>query len=185
MMNYFIKQNEIGLRYIEFNDENVFLHWHNDYETRETIGGIFPFTRNTFREICRSCNEPYPYNIWFAVCEDDKLIGIAGLHSVKYVQRNAELAILIGEKSDRHRGKGRIVIDLIEEYAFGTLALHRLYALVYAYNCPAMKFFEACDWNLEGIMQEAVYWNYHFCDVAMWAKLNSKNGLEAKIINNL
>ena len=177
MASYFIRQGKIGLRSIDFKDEKFFLRWHNDYEMRENIGGVFPFTSNTFQQICRSCHEPYPFDIWFAVCEDDKLIGIAGLHSVRYIQRNAELAILIGEKADREKGKGRIVLELIEEYAFGTLDLHRLYALVYSYNYPAMNFFESCNWNQEGIMQEAAYWNYRFCDVVIWAKMNFTNGL--------
>lgn len=170
MEAYFIYSGAIGLRHLNLEDGEAFLRWHNDYELRGCIGGIFPFGSNTFKEICQSGDEQYPYNVWFAVCESGRLIGIAGLHSIKYVQRNAELSILIGEKEDRRKGRGGTVLTLLEEYAFGMLGLHRLYALVYSDNYPAMDFFKKSGWEMEGILKEAAYWEHQFRNVAVWAK---------------
>ena len=174
MDDYFIRGGETGLRGIREADRNTFLCWHDDGSIREKIGGIFPFSENTFKAICRSYNEPTPPDIWFAVCEKDVLIGIAGLHSIKYIQRNAELAILIGEKEDRNKGKGRRILKLLEEYAFGTLNLHRLYAYVYSDNTSALYFFEKCLWKHEGTMKDASFWNHRFRDVEIWGKLNDR-----------
>lgn len=162
----------MGLRHIRPEGEPMFLQWHNDVDMRERIGGIFPFTAGDFQELCRSGYGQYPSDIWFAVCEEDDLIGIAGLHSVRYIRRNAEVAMLIGEKENRGKGKGRAVLGMIEKYAFGTLALHRLYALVYPDNYSAMQFLKSADWSREGVMQDAAYWNYQFRDVAIWARID-------------
>lgn len=174
MEKYFIRDGSIGLRSIREDDHEAFLCWHDDSSIREKIGGIFPFSNNTFRAICYSYNESYPSNIWFAVCDDDKLIGIAGLHDIKYIQRNAELAILIGEKKDRYKGKGSTILKLVEEYAFGTLNLHRLYAYVYGDNICALHFFEKCFWEREGILKDASFWNHCFRNVEIWAKLSTE-----------
>lgn len=172
MTNYFIKNNKIGLRNICKTDKEPFLCWHNDYKTREKIGGLFPFTENTFQEICSSYNEPTPSNIWFAACNEDNLIGIIGLHNIKYIQKNAELAILIGEEKNRNKKNGRKMLKLLEEYAFGTLNLHRLYAYIYDDNKYALHFFEKCLWKREGSLKDASFWNYRFRNVEIWAKLN-------------
>lgn len=172
MDGYFIKQGEIGLRCIMPADEETFLRWHNDPKMREKIGGVFPFDRNTFQKICNSYGEQQPADIWFAIIKEDELVGIAGLHNLKYIQRNAEVAIFIGNEIYRRRGIGRNVVNLIVEYAFGTLALHRLYALVYSDNIPALYFFNKCQWKQEGVLKDAFYWNYHFRDVVIWSKIN-------------
>lgn len=138
---------------------------------------FFLFVKNTFKAICQSYNELNPPNIWFAVCDGNKLIGIAGLHSIKYIQRNAELAILIGEKKYRHKGKGSLILKLVEEYAFGTLNLHRLYAYVYGNNVCAQHFFEKCFWEHEGTMKDASFWNHRFRDIEIWAKVNTEDTL--------
>ncbi len=171
MEDYFIKSGKIGLRDIVPMDEGPFFRWHNDLGIREKIGGVFPFNRSTFYGICHSRVEQHPSDIWFAICNEDTLIGIAGLHNLKYIQGNAEIAILIGEPAYRNKKIGRYVLKLIEEYAFGTLALHRLYALVYSDNLHALHFFEKCRWEQEGTLKEASYWNYRFRDVVIWAKI--------------
>lgn len=176
MGGYFIKDGEIGLRQVESADKEAFIRWHNDIGMRERIGGIFPFDSNVFEQICHSTDFFRTGNVWFAVCEGERLIGIAGLHNVKYIQRNAEAAIFIGEETDRRKGIGSIILHLMEDYAFGILNLHRLYALVYSDNIAALHFFEKNEWKQEGIMHEASYWNHRFRDVVIWARLEKEDG---------
>ncbi len=172
MENYFIRDGSIGLRSIREDDRKEFFGWHDDSSIREKIGGVFPFSENTFKRICQSYNELNPSDIWFALCDEEMLIGIAGLHNIKYIQGNAELAILIGEKKERNKGKGSQILKLIEKYAFGTLNLHRLYAYVYGDNVEALLFFKRCLWKHEGTMKDASFWNYRFRDIEIWAKVN-------------
>ena len=171
MEGYFIKQGNIGLRQIELSDRDAFIKWHNDNRMREKIGVIFPFNNNVFMEICHTSCVAYPANIWFAGCEYDQLIGIAGLHSIKYIQKNAEIAVFIGDEINRGKGIGKVVLHLIEQYAFGILNLHRLYALIYSNNDGALGFFKSCGWKREGLLKDAAFWNHHFRDVIVYAAL--------------
>lgn len=173
MNNYFIIEDGIGLRSIQKEDRTAFLFWHNNSDMRDMIGGIFPFTENTFREICASGNENYPSDMWFAICVNNELAGIAGFHSIKYIQRNAELALFIGEQNNRNKGIGSKTLKLLEEYAFNTLNLHRLYVNVYSDNLIAHKFFQKNQWQEEGILREASYWKNCFRNVVIYAKLNN------------
>ncbi|HIX59482.1 MAG TPA: GNAT family N-acetyltransferase [Candidatus Blautia gallistercoris] len=174
MRDYFLKQDAIGLRGIRKEDQETFLNWHNDSELREKIGGIFPFTEGMFEQICRGNMEDHPADVWFAICRNDRLIGIAGLHSIKYIQRNAELSLLIGNPEERRRGSGSLSLQLIEVYAFKTLQMHRLYARVYGDNQGAQRFLKKCHWRQEGILREASFWKNRFRDVEIWAKLEGE-----------
>lgn len=171
MEGYFIEEDNIGLRSIRKEDEIDFLRWHNNSKMREKIGGVFPFTENTFHEICTAHNENYPSDIWFAVCVNNNLTGIAGFHYIKYIQRNAELALFIGEENIRKQGIGSKTLKLLEEYAFNTLNLHRIYVNVYSDNLEARKFFQKNQWQEEGILRDAIYWKNCFRNVVIYAKL--------------
>lgn len=172
MNDYFIRQGTIGLRCVKFADKSAFLKWHNDLEMRKKIGGIFPFDESSFRDVCCFKANEHPSSIWFAICEEEVLVGIAGFHNIKYIQRNAEIGIFVGENAHRRKKIGENVLKLLEEYAFGMLMLHRLYALVYSDNVPALNFFEKNRWEREGVLKEASYWNYKFRDIVVWAKIN-------------
>ncbi len=170
---YFLKRASVALRAIEKVDKDKFLQWHNDLALRNLIGGIFPLDEGAFQKICDQGYEKLlPSQIWFSVCYEDKLVGIAGLHNVRYVQRNAEVACFVGENQYRQQGIGSAVVGLIEEYAFGTLNLHRIYAYVYDDNIIAKNFFAKQQWLQEGLLREASYWNYTFRDIVIFARIN-------------
>lgn len=174
-MNTFMNNENLILRPICSEDKDMFLIWHNDPDMREKIGGIFPFTEYTYRQICKGDETDTPPNIWFALCLDDHMIGIVGLHNIRYVQRNAEIAFLIGEHKYRKKGYGVKALALLEKYAFCTLGLHRIYAYIYSDNIASISLVEKCHFCKEGILHEANYWNGKYRDVYVYAKLNKQN----------
>lgn len=173
LMNAFLKSGNLILRPIAPEDKELFLVWHNDPEMRNCIGGIFPFTEYTYREICKGSEVDTPPNIWFSLCLDSQLIGIAGLHSIRYIQRNAEIALLIGESEYRNKGYGSRVLELLVEYAFHTLNLHRVYACIFSQNTAPMRLVEKCSFLKEGTLRDSIYWNGAYRDVIIYARLSN------------
>lgn len=170
-MNEFIKEGSLVLRAIVPEDKELFLKWHNDQNIRECIGGIFPFTERTFEYVCRMSEQDTPPHIWFALCYEEELIGVAGLHNVKYIQKNAEVAILIGNQDYRKKGFGSRYLILLEKYAFDMINLHRLYAFIYPENTVSRHLFEKHDYILEGVVREAAFWNGEYRDIMLYGKL--------------
>lgn len=171
-MGAFLKGGRITLRSISPEDKKLFLIWHNDPEMRNDIGGVFPFTEHDYIAICNASGIEMPLNVWFAVCLDDSLIGIAGLHNIKYIQRNAEIALLIGDSKYRNKGYGTCILELLVGYAFHTLNLHRVYEIIFSENIPSIHLAEKCSFVREGILHEANYWNGVYRDVVLYARLN-------------
>lgn len=96
---------------------------------------------------------------------------MAGLHNVKYIQKNAEVAILIGNQDYRKKGFGSRYLILLEKYAFDMINLHRLYAFIYPENTVSRHLFEKHDYILEGVVREAAFWNGEYRDIMLYGKL--------------
>ena len=172
MCDYFITEDNLSLRPIHKEDKNTFLKWHNDAELRKRIGGLVPFSEAEFKEACQMKERTNPPNIWFAICVSGRVVGISGLHQIKYLQRNAEVSIFIGEKSFRHRGIATKTIKMLEKYAFGSLQMHRIYAYVFVDNEPSVHLFYKCGWEKEGLLKDASYWNGKYRDVLLFSMID-------------
>lgn len=168
----FLSRRDIVLRSVRPEDRELFLKWHNDPMLREKIGGYFPFPDRMFTEICEGKVSDTPSDLWFSVCLNGEVIGVAGLHSVKYVQRNAEMAVMVGEERNRSRGYGREILEMLVSYAFDTVNLHRVYARVYQGNLASIRLFESCGFRKEGELVEASYWNGRYRNVLIYGKVN-------------
>ena len=130
----FLQKDDLILRAVSKDDGESFLKWHNDPLLRDVIGGSFPFTSHTFQEICNSAKADAPPNIWFSIVIGNNLIGIAGLHRIRYIQGNAEISLLIGDPNCRGKGFGLTALELLVDYAFSCLRLHRVYAQILSDN---------------------------------------------------
>lgn len=170
-MNEFIKEGCLVLRAIVPEDKEFFIKWHNDQKMRNCIGGIFPFTERTFEDVCRTSEQNTPPHIWFALCHEDELIGVAGLHNVRYIQGNAEVAVMIGNQEYRNMGLGCRFLAMMEQYAFDMLNLHRLYAHIYPENTDSRHLFEKNNYVLEGVLREAAFWNGKYRDIMVYGKI--------------
>ncbi|MEH7061166.1 MULTISPECIES: GNAT family N-acetyltransferase [Bacillus] len=88
--------------------------------------------------------------------QDDRLIGFVAIHGIEWNNRMGLLAIGIGEGNDRGKGYGREAINLILNYAFYELNLHRVGLDVISYNKAAIKLYKKMGFQMEGCMREAV-----------------------------
>ncbi len=84
------------------------------------------------------------------------LIGFVVLFNIKWRNQSAELAIGIGDTNYRGKGYGRDALQLILNYAFSELGLHRVGLSVIAYNASAIKAYERVGFVWEGVVRQAV-----------------------------
>lgn len=80
---------------------------------------------------------------WWAVRlkADDRLVGWLKINEVNWSNGGADVSLAIGAQDDRNHGYGSEVMQLALEYAFNELNLHRLRAVIPAYNAGALRFF--------------------------------------------
>lgn len=96
--------------------------------------------------------------------DDDSLIGFVALFALEWGNRTAKMAIGIGESKFRGMGYGTEGMQLILQYAFREMNLHRVGLDIIAYNESAIRLYQKVGFQLEGRLREAVWREGHHYD---------------------
>mgnify|MGYP006138974177 CR=1 FL=1 len=87
-------------------------------------------------------------------------IGICGLVNINSKDKSASIAISIGEVKYQNKGLGKEILELLINYAFVKLKLHKIDAEVFAYNHNSKTLFEKMNFKQEAIMRDCL-WRYN------------------------
>ena len=97
--------------------------------------------------------------------ETNEVIGHAELNNISYHHKNARVCrVLVGDKDNRNKGFGKAIIKELVRIGFEELKLHRLDLGVYDFNKQAIKCYQNCGFEIEGLMRDSsrvgeTYWS--------------------------
>ncbi|SDQ93794.1 Protein N-acetyltransferase, RimJ/RimL family [Virgibacillus subterraneus] len=97
--------------------------------------------------------------------ESDTAIGVTSLINIDTKNRNAECIIDIGEKEYWGKGYGTEALQMLLEYAFLELNLHRVSLRVFSLNERAIHIYNKLGFEKEGVMRESLYRNGKWHDI--------------------
>jgi len=164
----FLMGEFIYLRILEEKDiEGNYAIWLNDPEiTIYNSHGRFPMLVEKLKAFV---NEAYNSNSSLVLAvvdkETDEHIGNISLQNINWVDRNAEIAFLLGEK--RYWGKNRMFDagKLLINHGFKMLNLHRIYCGTSSENIGMQKLAVKLGMIKEGTRKNAIYKNGNYLDV--------------------
>lgn len=141
------------------------LSWANTESLTTLVGTVWPITWHQHRAWYASMQSDRT-RVTYAIERGGEHVGMIGLTGIDLIYRNAELWLYLGESTDHRSGIGSQAVSALLDFAFGSLGLHRVYAQVFAFNEPALRFFPACGFQPEGVLRDAVfkrqrYWDKH------------------------
>lgn len=90
--------------------------------------------------------------------KEELLIGVIRLMFIDWINRKSELGIYIGNEKYRGIGIGKKAINLVLNYAFCFLNLHKIYLQVSESNKAAINLYKSVGFQVEGIRREE-FWN--------------------------
>ena len=160
-MSYFLRE-------ICRSDIPIINAWRNDRETIETVGSAFRYINE---EIDVNWFNNYLSNrtstIRLAICEKptSTLIGAGYLLGIDWINRSAEFAIWIGEKSYQGKGAGYFAVVEILTHAFKDLNLNRIHLTVLATNQRAINLYKKIGFIEEGRLRQVVFKDGCFIDM--------------------
>jgi ribosomal-protein-alanine N-acetyltransferase len=173
----FLKDKRVHLRALVEGDlNNIYLQWLNDEEVCEfNSHAIFPNTEQKMRSYFESLKDQQR-NIVLAIIDGrtDKHIGNISLQNINWISRNAEFAILLGDREFWGKGYGEEAAMLIIDYGFKRLNLHRIYCGTIAGNKGMIKLAAKLKMKEEGIRREAIYKNGKYRDVYEYGVLSEE-----------
>jgi D-alanine-D-alanine ligase len=88
-----------------------------------------------------------------------KPIGYGSIYSINMDNGSADMSFLIGERSARRKGWGKVLVRMLQRMAFGTMGLHSINLTVTRENQPSLRSLKACGFREVGILRE-----YHRVD---------------------
>lgn len=165
----------IRLRHTERDDLPLFVAWLNDPEVTRGLGMFLPLSlveeEQWFENTLQQPAEERPLTI--EVCQDEswRTIGNSGFHAIDWRNRSAEVGIVIGDKSFWDQDYGSETIQLLLEYGFNTLNLHRVYLRVFEDNPRAIRAYEKAGFIHEGRMRQAEFRRGDYRDVLLMSVL--------------
>ena len=174
-MNFFLTGKTVYMRPLQASDlTEKYLSWLNDSEVCEfNSHATFPYTFEKLETFYKQLQESANVNIVLAIIfkETDEHIGNISLQNINWISRNAEYAILLGNKSFWNKGIAIEASLLICEYGFERLNLHRIYCGTSSKNLGMQKLASKIYMKEEGRREEAMYKNGVFVDIIEYGVL--------------
>jgi RimJ/RimL family protein N-acetyltransferase len=88
--------------------------------------------------------------------------------------RTTDMSIILGDPTAWGKGYGREVMELMLDYAFGSLNFHRVAIGVVGTNTRALKFYEGVGFKQEGIQRDGYFFDHHYQDFVMMSLLEEE-----------
>lgn len=159
--------------------EGGYKNWLNDQEvTQYNSHGRFPMTIEKLESYINSSNNTANLIVLAVIDVHTNMhIGNISLQSINWIDRNAEIAFLLGEKS--YWGKGVMLEagSVLIKHAFKALNLHRIYCATSSVNSGMQKLALKLGMTKEGIRKEAIYKNGEYHDIIEFGIINKNEVL--------
>ena len=169
-----IEGNRLRLWSLEKFDVARNYHWANDPELVH-LTGMSPYPRamldieRWYEAICTSLN----LKLFAIKTLEGEYIGNIEISDIDWRCGRGEIGVLIGERAWHGQGYGSEAINLMLDFAFGQMRLHRVEARVLAHNTRARHTFERCGFIQEGIDREAFFSNGAYASIVRFSLLDS------------
>ena len=114
-----------------------------------------------------------PGEMAFRIEKNLELIGEIRFKTIKWLNRKAELSILLSEEN-QNSGYGYEAMLEAMKFGFQKMNLHRLEAEVIAFNKPSIKLVEKLGFVFEGTLREAKYSDGKYYDIYRYGILKDE-----------
>ncbi len=129
-----------------------YLSWLNDSEVTKYIeAGHFPTTKDDLDEFYKIISKSKTDIIFAIIYKNKDLhIGNIELGRINWIHRFADIGIMIGDKNYWGKGYGQEACQLLLDYAFNKLNLHKIIVGVYSTHKSAIRTYQKVGFEIEG-----------------------------------
>jgi len=180
MKNPFIIGKKLYLRNLTPEDaEGSYPHWFNDPEVcRYNSHYKFPYTREKALDYIQYANSAQNALILAVVDKtNDHHLGNVSLQQIDFINRNAEFAIIIGDKEYWGKGFASEAATLLIGHGFRELNLHRIYCGTSVKNIAMQKLAEKVGMKQEGRRRQSVLTDAFLVDLIEYGILRDEFSL--------
>ena len=177
MNNQIIIGKRVSLRVLEEHDvDGPYAMWLNDPEVgRFNSHARFPVGKEELKKYVREAKHGSSMQVFAIVIKRGfKHIGNISLQNINYIDRSAELAIIIGDQRYWGKGIGLEAWKLMMDYGFRVLNLHRLYCGCVKKNFGMKRIAEKSGMKPEGQRRDAFFKDGAYDDILEFGILENE-----------
>jgi len=164
---------KVILRPIQLDDWGKTLAWRNDlFLKSSTMAHPFPVTEEMEKawyeeKLLKKDNSFLPFTV--VTAGEGTVAGYFSLNNINWISGNGFVSGVIGERGNMGKGMGREAVELLLDYAFNHLKLHKICAYVRT-DHPAMKTWIETGAVIEGTLREHFFsgGQYHDVNILAW-----------------
>ncbi|MBT3409031.1 GNAT family N-acetyltransferase [Candidatus Woesearchaeota archaeon] len=154
-----LEGKEVSLRALEEEDLSVLKNWRNRKHVRKTTREyklLNMINQKKWFELIHTQNPPR--DIIFGIVDKKlKLVGFTALTYIDWKNRNAEISIYFAKENWQDTLQGKNALNLIIEYGFKELNLHRLWVEIFALSKENIKLYTKLKFVKEGVLRDKVW----------------------------
>jgi len=173
----FLSGEKIYLRpLIETDCNGPYPIWFNDIEVcRNNSHHVFPYTMEGAVEFIKQANRGAHHLVLAIISHDEENhIGNISLDEINYINRSAELTIVIGDKKSWGKGYGKEAARLICHHGFNVLNLKRISCGTFENNIGMQKLARYLGMTEEGRRRDAVFKHGRYMNIIEYGILRDE-----------
>lgn len=164
----------VSLRPLTDDDAQTIAIMGNNKLIADNMRDVFPHPYHAHHAVAfiNNVKQQNPTRV-FGIVANDILVGTCGIFPADDVYRNsAEVGYWLGQD---YWGQGIALqaLNLLVDYGFNTLGMHRIYASVFEPNTASAKVLQKAGFIHEGTRRQSVYKNGQHLNELLFAKLKN------------
>jgi len=171
-----IKGKLVKFRSLEIDDLPRLRDWRNSKYVKRTTREyrlLNMFNQKTWFDSLHSQNPPQ--DIMFGILDKkNSLIGVCGLTYIDWKNRNGEISIYLDGANWQSKKETKESINLLTEYGFGELGLHKVYAEIYVFVKETINLYESLNFHNDGSIRDVIWRNGKWWNSSIYSKLDSE-----------
>ncbi len=173
----FLDGKHVYLRPLELEDaKGNYKQWFNDFDVcRGNSHFRFPLSQLSIEAYIEQAMKKAD-TVVLAIVEkgSNQHIGNVALQKIDYIVRQAEFAIVIGQKEAWGKGYGLEAMNLIINHGFNELNLRRIYCGTFEDNFGMQRIAEKLGFKKEGVRKQAAFKSGRYVDVFLYGLLRDR-----------
>ena len=171
-----MEDGRIYLRLMTAEDTENIIKWRNSDVVRKQFIYQKEFTAESHENWIKTMIETgKAAQMMIVLNEGDRAIGSVYVRDIDLEHKKAEYGIFIGETDCLGKGYGTEAAELMIEYAFEFLGIHKLMLRVYAENERAIKSYEKAGFVKEAYLKDDVFVQGKYRDVVLMAMFHEED----------
>ncbi|OGR84542.1 MAG: hypothetical protein A2901_08515 [Elusimicrobia bacterium RIFCSPLOWO2_01_FULL_54_10] len=164
----------IYLRPLEEKDLEKIRKTRNDPSTWMNLTDIDLIDSQSQKDWFKTLSRQRKSKRFYAVCSGkDRFVGLVRMDEFDWVNRSVRVGCDVA-KSLRGKGYGSKIMEMVSQYGFRYLNMHRLWLLVLDFNSAARRVYEKSGFRVEGRYRKAIYRSGKYHDYIIMSLLKEE-----------